>query len=212
MLNRFALLAALAVALAIPPARADETPPLGGSVANFSRIDPPRPEPGESFKDGSGRELRLADFRGKVVLLNIWASWCGPCKAEMPSLDRLQAKLGGADFVVLPVSIDRGGGPVVAFFYGQRDLSHLGVYLDANSGLANHLGIDGVPSSYLIDRGGHVVGELMGATEWDSPEALDLIGGYIKKAPESAPPRAIDVTPASIDGPAQRVGIGLSVL
>jgi thiol-disulfide isomerase/thioredoxin len=212
MLKRFVLLTALAVVFAVPPARADETPPLGGSVANFSRIDPPRPEPGERFKDGSGRELRLADFRGKVVLLNIWATWCAPCKAEMPSLDRLQAKLGGADFVVLPVSIDRGGGPVVAFFYSRRDLSHLGVYLDPNSRLADRMGIDGVPSSYLIDRGGDIVGELMGATEWDSPEVIDLIEGYIKKAAKPAPPRATSVVPASAGKPAQRVGIGFSPL
>src|SRR5215468_4013384 len=99
--------------------------PLTGAVADFNRINPPLPAPGDPFKDSSGKELHLADFRGKLVLLNIWATWCAPCRAEMPSLDRLQAKLGDEGLLVLPLSLDRGGGPVVAVYYGQHDITHL---------------------------------------------------------------------------------------
>jgi thiol-disulfide isomerase/thioredoxin len=209
MLKRLALLAALAATAASSAALAGQTVPLTGSVADFSRIDPPLPAPGEAFKDSGGRTLHLADFRGKVVLLNIWATWCGPCKAEMGSLDRLEATLGGADFIVLPVSIDRSGGPAVALFYNQRDLTHLGVYLDARSALADRMGIDGVPTSFLIDRDGRLVGKLEGATDWDTPEALALLRGYIGKRP-SAP--VVQIVPTAFRQPPQRVGTGFSPL
>ncbi|HEY8014436.1 MAG TPA: TlpA disulfide reductase family protein, partial [Dongiaceae bacterium] len=133
-------------------ALAGDSPPISGAVSDFSRIDPPLPAPGASFRDGAGKVLHLADFRGKVVLLNVWATWCAPCRAEMPSLDRLQATMGGEGLVILPVSLDRGGGPVVAVYYGQHDITHLGVYLEGKGGLSQALRIGGVPMSYLIDR------------------------------------------------------------
>jgi thiol-disulfide isomerase/thioredoxin len=209
MLKRLALLAALAAITSAPAALAGQRTPLTGSVTDFNRIDPPLPAPGDAFKDSAGRSLHLADFRGKVVLLNIWATWCGPCQAEMGSLDRLEAALGGADFIVLPVSIDRNGGPAVALFYNARDLTHLGVYLDAKSALADRMGIDGVPTSFVIDRDGRMVGKLVGATDWDTPEALALLRGYIKK---DAPAPAAQVVPTAFRRPAQRVGIGFSPL
>jgi thiol-disulfide isomerase/thioredoxin len=210
MLKRLALLTVLVANIAFPAALAGQAPPLAGSVADFSRIDPPLPAPDDSFKDGRGRTLRLADFRGRVVLLNIWATWCGPCKAEMASLDRLQSDLGGADFIVLPVSIDRGGGPSVALFYGERELTHLGVYLDARSALADRMGIDGVPTSFVIDRQGRLVGKLVGATDWDTPEALALLRRYIGERP-AAPPQA-QVVPTAYGRSTQRVGTGFSPL
>src|SRR3989304_5648179 len=99
------------IAAAGPGARARAPPhPAGGAVARFPPTDPPRPASDAAFEDGAGRRLTLADFRGRVVLLNFWATWCGPCVVEMPSLDRLQARLGGADFTVVALSQDRGGG------------------------------------------------------------------------------------------------------
>src|SRR3546814_14258724 len=83
----------------------------------MSLHDSPRDLPDLQFKDGSGKPVSLADFRGRVVLLNLWATWCGPCREEMPTLDRLQATLGGPDFEVFALSIDRAGiGAVDAFF------------------------------------------------------------------------------------------------
>src|SRR5205814_7710330 len=119
----------------IPAASAEEGttqgPPIAGSVENFSRIDPSLPAPDDGFKDANGRYLTLADFRGKLLLLNLWATWCGPCVAEMPSLDRLQAALGGANFSVLPISVDHGGAAMVRAFYGRPRIAHLGLYLDS---------------------------------------------------------------------------------
>src|ERR1700674_3441684 len=100
MLKRLALSTALAAILFIPAAWAQQGPPIAGSVGNFSRIDPSLPAPDDGFTDIGGHSLSLADFRGKLLLLNLWATWCGPCVAEMPSLDRLQAALGSANFMV----------------------------------------------------------------------------------------------------------------
>jgi thiol-disulfide isomerase/thioredoxin len=209
---RFGLLAAVAAGLALGSARLSSSlagdAPLTGAVADFNRIDPPLPAPGDPFRDSAGKELHLSDFRGKLVLLNIWATWCAPCRAEMPSLDRLQAQLGGEGLQVVPLSLDRGGGPVVAVYYGQHDITHLGVYLSGQGGLQNALKIGGVPTSFLIDREGRVVGSLEGATRWDSPEALALIRSYLgngDKAPAS-------LTQPAADHPAQRVGVGFSPL
>jgi thiol-disulfide isomerase/thioredoxin len=105
----------------------------GGDVnaapVNFAMNETPKPMPELQFNDSEGKALTLADFKGKVVLLNIWATWCGPCRKEMPTLDRLQASLGGSDFVVLPVSIDRKGMDVVSKFYAEIGIRHLSRYV-----------------------------------------------------------------------------------
>jgi thiol-disulfide isomerase/thioredoxin len=203
----------LAVAGGMTAAVADEVP-LSGAVANFSRIDPPLPAPDDAFRDSAGNVLHLGDFRGKVVLLNLWATWCAPCRAEMPSLDRLQALLGGEGLQILPMSLDRGGGPTVAVFYGQHAITHLGVYLGGQGGLSASLKVSGLPTSFLIDRQGKIVGSLEGATQWDSPEAVALIRQYLKSessAPATQPAAYRPGAGAQRTG-AQRVGVGLSPL
>jgi len=91
-----------------------------GPKAKLALHAQPRPLPPLAFSDEQGKRTSLADFRGRVVLLNIWATWCGPCREEMPTLDRLQAALGGANFEVVALSIDTGGLPVVQAFFTQR--------------------------------------------------------------------------------------------
>ena len=218
---RFGLLAVTAAGLLLATARlsaglAGDSPPLSGAVADFNRIDPPLPAPGEAFRDGAGKVLHLQDFRGKLVLLNVWATWCAPCRAEMPSLDRLQATMGGEGLVIVPVSLDRGGGPVVAVYYGQHDITHLGVYLEGKGGLSQALRIGGVPMSYLIDREGQLVGSLEGATQWDAPESLALIRYYLGLRPASPPASSLTQPASYHPGGAkpspQRVGVGFSPL
>ena len=221
MLKRLALSAALAAVLVIPAASSEEGvqqgPPIAGSVGNFSRIDPSLPAPDDGFKGINGRSLSLADFRGKLLLLNLWATWCGPCVAEMPSLDRLQAALGGANFVVLPISIDRGGVARVTDFYDKHRIAHLGVHVDPANRIAQRMSVSGLPTSFLVGPDGRVLGALVGATDWDTPEAMALIGYYLKNGPKLAPiPVAPaptpEITPTSLRLPAQRVGTGLSPL
>jgi len=127
------------------------------------------------FVDGAGRDLTLADFRGRVVLLNVWATWCGPCRAEMPTLDRLQAQLGGDDFHVLPLSIDKAGLGPVRRFYDEIGIRHLGMYLAEDIRAMMAFAVIGLPTTLLIDRQGRERGRLTGPAEWDSPETITQI-------------------------------------
>jgi thiol-disulfide isomerase/thioredoxin len=139
----------------------------------------PRPLPEISFEDGSGRTLSLADFKGKTVLLNIWATWCVPCREEMPTLDALQAELGGPGFEVVPLSIDRAGPRVVRKFYAETGIRHLGLYIDASVRASFVLRTVGLPTTLLIDSEGRELGRLVGPAEWDTPEMTAFIGKHL---------------------------------
>ncbi|WP_137823211.1 TlpA disulfide reductase family protein [Pseudomonas sp. D(2018)] len=135
----------------------------------------PKPLDAVSFVDGEGKPLSLADFRGKVVLLNLWATWCVPCRQEMPTLDRLQAKLGGNDFQVVALSLDQGGLDVVRDFYREIGIQHLQIYLDEQMRTIQSLGAFGLPVTLLLDREGREIGRKAGAAEWDSPEVIEYV-------------------------------------
>lgn len=139
----------------------------------------PRELPEVSFTDGEGRAMTLSDFKGKVILLNIWATWCGPCRQEMPTLDSLEAKLGGPDFEVVALSIDQGGIPVVKEFYEELGLENLGIYVDDRMRAPPQLGVVGIPGTLLIDRQGREIGRKLGPEEWDSEEVIATIRRYL---------------------------------
>lgn len=153
----------------------------------FTWHDSPKPAPNLTFENGESAQQSLADFRGKVVLLNIWATWCGPCRREMPTLDRLQAKLGGPDFEVVALSIDRAGIPVVKKFYEELSLKALRVYVDKTSRTTQELGIVGLPTTLLLDRSGQELGRLIGPAEWDSPAMVDIFRRYLEQRAERSP-------------------------
>jgi thiol-disulfide isomerase/thioredoxin len=142
----------------------------------------PRPLPSVSFADASGRPINLAAFRGRVVLLNIWATWCVPCREEMPALDRLEGALGGNGLVVLPVSVDGDGIPAVRRFYGKLGLENLPLYADPSDRIAQALLIPGIPTSFLIDRDGREVARQIGPAVWNDPRMLALIRRYLPAA------------------------------
>ncbi len=127
------------------------------------------------FVDADGRPMSLADFRGKQVLLNIWATWCGPCLEEMPTLDRLQARLGGPDFEVVALSIDREGVDVVRDFYAELDLQALRIYVDTSTMAPINLNVLGVPTTLLLDGNGREIGRYTGPTEWDGEAVVSAI-------------------------------------
>jgi thiol-disulfide isomerase/thioredoxin len=154
------------------------TPP---ELRQFIPADPPRPAPPISVTDGAGNALTLADFRGRVVLVNLWATWCEPCIREMPSLDRLQVALGGADFAILLVSQDRGGDRVVAPFFEKLGLARLKTTLDPQSTVGRAFTVRGLPTSILIDREGNVLGSVEGAMNWDAPPAQALLRWYVTR-------------------------------
>jgi len=159
-----------------PVAAASETG-TGLSLPDHSRTAPPLHF--VHFVDGKGRATTLVDFRGRAVLLNLWATWCVPCREEMPTLDRLQARLGGPDFEVVALSIDRKGLSVVAPFYRQLGLKALGIYIDESGEAASDLGSVGIPTTLLIDKAGREIARKLGPAEWDSPQMTALIRRYL---------------------------------
>jgi thiol-disulfide isomerase/thioredoxin len=156
-----------------------------GAMAAF--VIKPRPEalPDITFVDAQGASKSLGDWRGKVVLLNIWATWCVPCREEMPTLDKLQSELGGKDFEVVAVNIDRGGGDKPAKFLAETGATHLQLYADPSGKLFSVVKAVGMPTTLLIGRDGKELGRLVGPADWSSPETVTLIKAAIA-APASA--------------------------
>jgi thiol-disulfide isomerase/thioredoxin len=141
----------------------------------FALAAPPRPLPALAFTDGAGKAMTLADFHGRVVLLNIWATWCAPCRQEMPTLDRLQASLGSRDFEVVALSVDRKGLDAVTGYFAAIGAKALRPYVDSSGKVATALDLPGVPTTFLIDREGREVARVVGAADWSQPAAADLI-------------------------------------
>ncbi len=133
---------------------------------------PPRALPELRFLSAQGVETQITAFRGQGLLVNLWATWCGPCVAEMPALNRAQAALTAEGVKVLALSSDRGGRDVVERFYGERGVTHLGVWLDPRGAASRALGVRGLPTTVVVDRNGLEVARLEGAAEWDMPEML----------------------------------------
>lgn len=161
--------------------------PTSGPFA-LEIFDRPHTLPAIHFADAAGRRLTLTDFRGRVVLLNIWATWCAPCRKEMPALDRLEARLGGANFIVIPLSIDRRGADAVKPFYRELHLEKLGIYLDRTAEISSTLALSGLPTTMLIDRNGREVARKLGGGDWDGPQMMALIRRYLPPQP-GAPAR-----------------------
>ncbi|AWU97382.1 TlpA family protein disulfide reductase (plasmid) [Azospirillum ramasamyi] len=139
----------------------------------------PKPMAPLSFIDAEGRRVDLADFKDRVILLNLWATWCGPCVKEMPSLDRLQAQLGGEAFEVVALSLDRGGRAAVEPFYRKTGVEHLRVFLDPASESMKALSLRGLPTTILIDPEGRELGRVEGAVEWDAPEVVAFLRQHL---------------------------------
>ena len=124
------------------------------------------------FFDESNKIVTLEKWSGKVVVLNIWATWCEPCRTEMPTLDRLQGKLGGERFEVVALSIDEAGLGVVKQFFEEIDVKNLGLYIDSTYKAVEQLSVLGLPATILIDINGQELGRLIGPAEWDTPEMI----------------------------------------
>lgn len=127
------------------------------------------------FLDADGNERSLEDFQGRVVVLNLWATWCAPCRKEMPSLDRLQATLGGDDLEVVALAVDRGDLSKVLDFYREIGIDNLGIYHDGTAKAGRTLRAPGLPTTLIIDREGKEVGRVLGDAEWDGDDAIALL-------------------------------------
>jgi thiol-disulfide isomerase/thioredoxin len=165
-----------------PSAIAGAAPPaFSGGFGPYEPAENPEPTPDVAFLDANGDPIKLDAYRGKVILLNFWATWCAPCVKELPALAALDKDIGGEDFAVLLVSVDRGGAAQTEPFLADLGVTDLDSALDTKSALAREMGALGLPTTFVIDRTGLVRGRLQGDAEWNSEPAQDLIRYYINE-------------------------------
>lgn len=134
-----------------------------------------------SFSDETGRQKTLAHFRGQTLLVNFWATWCAPCRDEMPALDRLQHELSGTDFQVIALAVDQGGVAAVRRFYDEVGVRHLPVYVDASGASLQQVNAPGLPTTLLLDRSGREIGRYVGPAKWDDAAAVSIIRNAISQ-------------------------------
>lgn len=139
----------------------------------------PQPPPVVNFTGSEGQALSLSDFKGKTILVNLWATWCVPCRQEMPALDKLQAELGGADFQVVAINVDTRNPDKPKAWLQENDITNLAYYADPAGKLLQVLQksghVVGLPTTFLVDAAGCEVALLKGPAEWASPDALTFV-------------------------------------
>ena len=162
------------------PAGPGRNPLSVGEMAAFVFKPTPEPLPKVTFVDATGKERTLDDWKGKVVLLNLWATWCAPCRKEMPGLDRLQGELGSDKFEVVAVSVDRTGTAGAKKFLDQINVGKLAVLADPTARMGTTLRAIGMPATLLIDPEGREIGRMVGPAEWDTAEGKALIQAALK--------------------------------
>ncbi|MCC7046996.1 MAG: TlpA family protein disulfide reductase [Alphaproteobacteria bacterium] len=181
------LLAGLAALAAGGLAAAADKPPLKGDMKDFVLAEPAKPLPAMAFTDLDGKELSLDAFKGRVVVLNLWATWCVPCIKEMPSLERLAAKMKDRPVAVMSISQDRGGAKQVTPFLEKQGLKTLPIYLDPKGVVLKAINGRGLPTTLIVDQQGREVGRLEGDAEWDGANALALIEHVLAQGADNRP-------------------------
>ncbi|HET6306920.1 MAG TPA: TlpA disulfide reductase family protein [Rhodopila sp.] len=170
---------ALATAAGTLAATALPRKPQAETLAKLSealdRISPPQDPPDTAFLGPDGSPHHLSDFKGRGMVVNLWATWCAPCGAEMPSLQQLSKALAPRDIAVLPLSSDRRGADAVRAWYQAHDITALPVLLDPRGAMATALQANGIPTTVIINTAGKMVARLEGAADWGSQEAQALI-------------------------------------
>jgi thiol-disulfide isomerase/thioredoxin len=156
-----------------------------GEVAAVAVATQPLRVPDLAFRDASGAERRLSEWRGRTILLNLWATWCVPCRKEMPALDELQAKLGGPQFEVVTINIDTRDPEKPRNWFKEVGLKSLGYYADANAKVFQDLKLIGrafgMPTTMLVDPAGCEIGTLAGPAEWSSEDAVKLVSAALSR-------------------------------
>ena len=138
-----------------------------------------------SFTDPDGGEFQLSDFKGKTVLVNFWATWCAPCRKEMPMLSELQTEFGGDHFEVVTIATGRNALPGIRKFFSETGVDNLPLYLDPKQKLARQMGVLGLPITVILDPEGQEIARMRGDAEWNSDSAKAIIAALIAAAGES---------------------------
>ncbi|WP_371374178.1 TlpA disulfide reductase family protein [Thalassotalea aquiviva] len=165
--------------------------PSDGTVASFKKVEPPQYLQPVNFYDSKGEQVNFSQHLGKVLLVNVWATWCGPCLRELPELDRLQAKFKGAEFELLAISIDDEGLPIVEQFYQQLGIKNLHMYIDTDKQLGKIFPVDAVPATFIINRQGEVTSYLRSYANWDDEAAFKMVLDNIATPPYRLPELAL---------------------
>jgi len=156
-----------------------------GEVAAFAVADEPLRLPNLAFRDGSGTERHLADWRGRTVLFNLWATWCPPCRTEMPALDALEGKLGGPGFEVVSVNIDTRDLEKPRNWLKEAGIGRLAYYADPTTKVFQDLKIigraSGMPTTLLVDPEGCEIGTVAGPAEWAGADAVKLVTAALQR-------------------------------
>jgi thiol-disulfide isomerase/thioredoxin len=178
---RYSALYLLALLLATPaPAGEDPSTLATGEMGGMS-FPEPAPAPDAAYLAEGGGEGRLSDYRGEVAVVNFWATWCGPCRAEMPSLQALQDALGEDGLEVVTVAFGRHNPAAMERFWRETGVTSLPLHLDADTALARALDVRGLPHTVILDREGRVIAQKVGDADWASPEALALMRALIAR-------------------------------
>lgn len=171
-------LAALSLVALTPwPVAAADLPPLSHSLTEVT----PKPAPALKLADLDGRPHDLAAFRGKVVLINFWATWCPPCRREMPSMERLSRALANEPFRVLAVDVGEDAETIEGFFSQLDTAPTFPILLDSQGSAMQAWQVGGLPTTFLVDKQGRVVAQAIGGREFDHPEVVQAIRTLLKK-------------------------------
>ena len=146
----------------------------GSRVLNLVVTDGPMEPPPIAFIDEAGEERSLADYRGTPVAVHFWATWCFPCRAEMPTMDALQRELGD-ELAILPLSLDRGGAELVRNYYNDHDLTTLPIFIDEKMAAGRALRVHGIPATVFFDGEGAEVARVLGDRDWSDPDVVTLV-------------------------------------
>ena len=153
-------------------------------LAGCSRQEAPVVEgktaPDFTLKDLAGRQVRLSDYRGKVVLLNFWATWCPPCREEIPSMVRLNQVMAGKPFQMLAVSIDEGGVDAIEAFF-KKSGSVLPALLDTDHAVSKRYGTTGVPETFVLDKKGVIMKKVIGGMDWSDPQVISYLNEIMQQ-------------------------------
>jgi len=155
--------------------RALDTRDDGSRILNMIAHERSLALPVFSFVDRDGNRLSLESFRGKVVALHFWATWCVPCREELPTVNVLQGVLGGEGFTFVPLSVDRAGAKLVGQYYAENHINNLPLYMDEDMDVSRALLVNGIPYTILVDRKGREIARILGDRNWATPEVTALI-------------------------------------